>query len=57
MDWTNWCRLCGNYESLSKIDPEIIEIVKTLNLEVNYAILIFKTKTLSKDKFNFVDNS
>jgi len=34
MDWQNWCRLCGNFEALSKVDPEIIEIVKNLNTQV-----------------------
>lgn len=28
MDWRNWCRLCGNYETMLKIEPDIAEIIQ-----------------------------
>lgn len=28
MDWRNWCRLCGNYETMLKIEPDIGEIIQ-----------------------------
>ncbi|KAL7016263.1 hypothetical protein ACKWTF_009983 [Chironomus riparius] len=40
MDWQNWCRLCGSFEVLSKVDPEIIEIVKNLNILITENIKI-----------------
>lgn len=33
MNWRNWCRLCGSFESLSKVDEIVMEITK--KLEVN----------------------
>lgn len=36
MDWQNWCRLCGNFDTISKIDAEIIEIMKNLNTQVKF---------------------
>ena len=46
MDWQNWCRLCGNFETLSKADPEIIEIAKNLNTQVKFDEINFSDKNL-----------
>lgn len=37
MSWQSWCRLCGNYETIVKIEPEIQEIAaKLLNVDLVY---------------------
>lgn len=30
MDWRSWCRLCGNYETIVKIEPEVEDIAAKL---------------------------
>lgn len=35
MDWRNWCRLCGNYDAIMKVEPEIEEIAAKL-IVVNF---------------------
>lgn len=30
MDWQSWCRLCGNFETILKIEPEIQEVALKL---------------------------
>lgn len=32
MDWRSWCRLCGNYETIIKIEPEIEDIAAKLSV-------------------------
>lgn len=33
MDWRHWCRLCGNDDSLIKIEITEIEIAKKLGVK------------------------
>lgn len=32
MDWQNWCRLCGNYEKLTKISENGADVAKKLDV-------------------------
>lgn len=35
MDWRNgWCRLCGNTETILKVEPEIVEVASKLDVNI-----------------------
>ncbi|CRK86962.1 CLUMA_CG000778, isoform A [Clunio marinus] len=57
MDWQNWCRLCGNNETIIKIEPEVEELASKLNiLEHNFKICVECNAFLS-EIYQFVARS
>lgn len=53
MDWRSWCRLCGNYETIVKIEPEVEDIAAKLSVRNQKPLFPIFLDDLSSHRFDF----